>query len=80
MDAYKVFLNSNFEPVSEAEATLIKVVGEDGSVNFYHPKNQNTMKAATAEDYSEFLTPDEPPNADFIIVPPDEASEEKPDA
>lgn len=59
---YKLFLNSNLQPVSPDRATLVKVMDDEGKVTFYKPKPANTQKA----DYRRILpnpmhtaTPDE---------------------
>lgn len=44
--AYKVYLDSNFEPTTREKATLIKAVSDDGRVRFYYAKQTaRTMKA-----------------------------------
>lgn len=48
MGAYRVYLDSNFEPTTRDAATLIKAVSDDGRVKFYHPKQTTrAMKANT---------------------------------
>lgn len=43
---YKVLLTSDFQTTTdENDAALIKIVGSDGSVKFYHAQKQNTQKA-----------------------------------
>lgn len=49
---YKVFLNSDFDLVDEPDASLIKIVDGDGSVRFYHSK-QEAAQAITLDDFQD---------------------------